>query len=66
MQIRKLGIGLVVATLLAGCLDNDLERGAAGAAGGAVIASATGGSVVGGAILGGAAGVLCDDVNICR
>jgi osmotically inducible lipoprotein OsmB len=39
---------------LAGCLENDLQRGVAGAAGGAVISSATGGSAVTGAVVGGA------------
>ena len=59
---------LVSATSLSACLDNDLERGAAGAVGGAVVADALGGDPVTGAIVGGAAGVLCDDVgvNACR
>ncbi|MCW1951805.1 MAG: hypothetical protein KIH44_010620 [Octadecabacter sp.] len=52
---------------LSACLDNDLERGLAGAAAGAVIADATGGDAVTGAIVGGAAGALCDEVtSICR
>lgn len=53
---------------LAGCLRNDAQRGVAGAAGGAVISSATGGSPVTGAVVGGAAGYFCRDLNVpgCR
>jgi hypothetical protein len=50
--------------LLAAC-DSDAERGLVGAAGGAAIASATGGDGLTGAVIGGAAGVFCDDVGIC-
>ncbi|MGL5012247.1 MAG: hypothetical protein ACRC6I_20460 [Paracoccaceae bacterium] len=60
-------IALLAATLaLAGCLNTDTERGLAGAAGGAVIADATGGSALTGAVVGGAAGVFCDDLGVCR
>ena len=65
MHLKSLVVVLALVGTLSGCLENDLERGAAGAAGGAVIAGATGGNVVGGAIIGGAAGILCDDLNIC-
>ncbi|MGV8989562.1 MAG: hypothetical protein ACOH2H_25425 [Cypionkella sp.] len=53
---------------LAGCLENNTQRGVAGAAGGAVIAGATGGSPLTGAVIGGAAGYLCKDLNVagCR
>jgi osmotically inducible lipoprotein OsmB len=51
---------------LSGCLTTDTERGLAGAAGGAVIADATGGNALTGAVIGGAAGVFCDDAGICR
>lgn len=53
---------------LSGCLENDTERGIAGAAGGAVISGATGGSPVTGAVIGGAAGYFCRDLNVpgCR
>ncbi len=62
---------LLLATLVAalsGCLSSDTERGLAGAAGGAVIGSATGGSPVTGAAIGGAAGYFCRDLNVpgCR
>jgi len=58
---------LTAATLaLSGCLQTDTERGLAGAAGGAVIADATGGSAVTGAVIGGAAGVFCDDLGVCK
>ncbi|MDX5403146.1 MAG: hypothetical protein LPJ93_12220 [Rhodobacterales bacterium] len=59
--------GLLACTLaLSGCLNTDTERGLAGAAGGAVIADATGGSALTGAVIGGAAGVFCDDLGVCR
>ena len=51
---------------LAGCLETDAERGIAGAAGGAVVSNALGGSAVTGAIVGGAGGVFCDDLGICK
>ncbi len=59
---------LPVLFALGGCLQNDSQRGLAGAAGGAVIASATGGSPVAGAVIGGAAGFFCRDLNVpgCR
>lgn len=62
----KPAIVLCAATLLAGCLDNDVERGAAGAAAGAVVFDATGNKPVTGAILGGLAGVFCDDAGVCK
>ena len=46
--------------------DSDAERGLVGAAGGAAVASATGGSALAGGVIGGAAGVFCDDVGICK
>lgn len=51
---------------LSACVANDGERALVGAAGGAVIADATGGSVLTGALIGGAAGVVCDDVGVCN
>lgn len=56
---------VVLATFgLTGCLANDTERGLVGAAGGAVIADATGGSPLTGAVIGGAAGYFCRDLNV--
>ena len=66
MRALKFIAIIAVATSLSGCLANDTERGLAGAAGGAVIADATGGNALTGALLGGAAGVFCDDAGICR
>jgi osmotically inducible lipoprotein OsmB len=63
--VKSLAAVALVATL-AGCLTNDTERGLAGAAGGAVIADAMGGSALTGAVVGGAAGVFCDDAGICK
>lgn len=53
---------------LSGCLQNNAQRGAAGALGGAVIADVTGGSALTGAVVGGAAGYFCNDLNVpgCR
>ncbi len=52
---------------LSACLENDLQRGLVGAAGGAVVAGAVGVDPVTGALIGGAAGALCDEVTrICR
>ncbi|AKS46764.1 hypothetical protein SAMN05444287_1887 [Octadecabacter temperatus] len=66
LKFRLILAATAIASLSA-CLDNDLERGLAGAAAGAVIADATGGDAVTGAIVGGAAGALCDEVtSICR
>lgn len=67
MQKLRLSFAAAAILSLAACLDNDLERGLAGAAVGAVVADATGGDAVTGAIVGGAAGALCDEVtSICR
>ena len=66
LHFRLLFAAAAVASLSA-CLDNDLERGLAGAAAGAVLSDAVGGDPVTGAIVGGAAGALCDEVtSICR
>ncbi len=65
----KLRLLLAAAAIvpLSACLSNDLERGLAGAAVGAVATDALGGNAVTGAIVGGAAGALCDEVTrICR
>lgn len=66
MQIRTIAILAAATMSLSACLDNDLERGAAGAAAGAVVADVTGGNVLTGAVVGGAAGVLCDDAGVCE
>ncbi|MFV2051947.1 hypothetical protein [Aliiroseovarius sp. YM-037] len=66
MQIKRIVLAVALIVPLAGCLDTDAERGLAGAAGGAVIADATGGSALTGALIGGAGGVFCDDVGVCR
>ncbi|WP_298564218.1 hypothetical protein [uncultured Aliiroseovarius sp.] len=68
MQYRTLIAGALAFAMLAGCQWNDLERAGAGAAAGAVVASATSGSVLTGAVIGAGAGALCDDlgVTICN
>jgi osmotically inducible lipoprotein OsmB len=68
MQMVKLTAALAVVVALAGCLQNDAQRGVAGAVGGGAIAGATGGDVATGALIGGAAGVFCRDLNVpgCR
>jgi len=66
MKIRSLVLLTAAAMALSACLDNDLERGAAGAAAGVIIAETTDGNTVAGAVIDGAAGVLCDDVGVCN
>jgi len=67
MQSFRLILAVAAIGSLSACLDNDLERGLAGAAAGAVLADATGVNVITGAAVGGAAGALCDEItNICR
>ncbi|HHI70754.1 MAG TPA: hypothetical protein ENJ91_07110 [Rhodobacteraceae bacterium] len=66
MQIKHLALVAVLITPLAGCLNNDVERAAAGAVAGAVVADVTNGDVVTGAVIGAAGGALCDDVRLCR
>ncbi len=66
MQIKHLVIVAVLITPLAGCLENDVERAAAGAVAGAVIADVTNGNILTGAAIGAGAGALCDDFRICR
>ena len=51
---------------LAGCLETDLQRGAVGAATGAVVADQIGTDQTATALAGAAAGLLCDDAGICR
>ncbi|TCO69120.1 hypothetical protein [Rhodovulum euryhalinum] len=68
MSIKSSLLMMAFALALSGCLENDAQRGLAGAAGGAVISGATGGSPATGAIVGGAAGYFCRDLNVpgCR
>ncbi|SPH18524.1 hypothetical protein DEA8626_02063 [Defluviimonas aquaemixtae] len=66
MRFTKTLVAMALVGALAGCLDNDAERGVAGAAAGALLADATDNSAVTGAVIGGAAGVFCDDVGVCR
>jgi osmotically inducible lipoprotein OsmB len=66
MKSMKIVGVLACAVALSACVATDTERGLVGAAGGAVIADATGGSALTGALIGGAAGVFCDDAGVCR
>jgi hypothetical protein len=66
MRYTRIIVAVALVGSLAGCLQNDAERGVAGAAAGAVIADATGNSAVTGAIIGAGAGVFCDDAGICN
>ncbi|SLN39736.1 hypothetical protein [Pseudooctadecabacter jejudonensis] len=67
MQKFRILFAVAAVASLSACLDNDLERGLAGAAAGAVVAEATGVDPLTGAIAGGAAGALCDEItNLCR
>ncbi len=63
----RLIVAATAVVSLSACLDNDLERGLAGAAAGAVVAEAVGVDPLTGAIAGGAAGALCDEItNVCN
>ncbi len=68
MRMFKITAALACAFALSGCLQNDAQRGVAGAVGGAAIAGAVGGDMATGAVIGGAAGVFCRDLNVpgCR
>ena len=67
MQSIRIVFAITAIASLSACLDNDLERGLAGAAAGAIVADATGVSPLTGAVAGGAAGALCDEVfAACR
>lgn len=67
-KLTTLSAAVALVLALGGCLQNDAQRGAAGALGGAAIAGATGGNLAAGAVIGGAAGVFCRDLNVpgCR
>lgn len=67
-KLGKIAIAAVLVGSLAGCFENDAQRGVAGAVAGGAIAGATGGSVATGALIGGAAGVFCRDAGAqaCR
>lgn len=66
MRKQTFIIMALCATTLSACLDNDLQRGAVGAVGGAVVADALGGNALTGALIGGAGGLVCDDLGVCR
>ncbi len=66
MSVKSIGVLFIVPLVLAGCLQNDAERAAAGAAAGAATAAVVNGNVLTGAAIGGLAGAICDDVNICN
>lgn len=66
MRMQTLIIMALCATTLAGCLENDLERGGVGALGGAVIGKAIGVDPITGALIGGVGGLVCDDLGVCR
>lgn len=66
MQYAKPFLAALALVALAGCLDNDAERGVAGAAAGALIADEVGLTRTQGALIAGAAGVFCDDAGVCR
>lgn len=68
MRIVKITTCLVLVAALAGCLENNTQRGVAGAAGGALVAGAVGGDMLAGAVIGGVAGAVCHDLSVpgCR
>ena len=66
MRKQTLLIMALCATTLSACLENDLERGGAGALGGAVLGKALGVDPLTGAVIGGVGGLVCDDLGVCR
>ena len=66
MRKQTLIIMALCAATLSACLENDLQRGGVGALGGAVVADALGGNVVTGALIGAGAGLVCDDLGVCK
>lgn len=68
MRLVKFITGLAMVAALGGCLENNTQRGVAGAAGGALVAGALGGDMVAGAVVGGVAGAVCHDLSVpgCR
>ena len=68
MQKTSIILAAVSVFGLAGCLDNDLERGVVGAGAGLAAAELLGTDRTGSMVVGAAAGVLCDDagVSACR
>ena len=62
-SIKLTFAALAASALLAGCMGNDVERAAVGAAVGGVGSAAVGGRVATGALVGAAAGALADDVE---
>ncbi|WP_333713589.1 hypothetical protein [Yoonia sp.] len=66
--MRKISIILSAVAVfgLAGCLDNDVERGVVGAGAGLVASELLGTDRTGSMLVGAAAGVFCDDAGICR
>ena len=66
MQKTSIILATVAVFGLAGCLDNDVERGVVGAGAGLVAAEVLGTDRTGTMLAGGATGVFCDDVGVCR
>ncbi|SFR34514.1 hypothetical protein SAMN04488005_0665 [Yoonia tamlensis] len=66
MQKTSILLAAVAAFGLAGCIDNDAERGVVGAGAGLVAAEILGTDPLGTAAIGAAAGVFCDDAGVCR
>ena len=66
MRKQTLLIMALCATTLSACLDNDIERGGAGALGGAVLGKALGVDPLTGAVIGGVGGLVCDDLGVCK
>ena len=68
MQKTSIILAAVAVFGLAGCLDNDVERGVAGAGAGLVASELLGTDRTGSMVVGAAAGVFCDDAGVtaCR
>ncbi|MGJ8621548.1 MAG: hypothetical protein ACSHW1_02150 [Yoonia sp.] len=66
MQKTSIILAAVAVFGLAGCLDNDVERGVVGAGAGLAASEILGTDRTGSMVVGAAAGVFCDDAGVCR
>ena len=66
MYTKSIILAAVAAFGLSACLESDVERGVVGAGAGVVVGNAIGVDPVAAGAAGVAAGLLCDDVGVCR
>lgn len=66
MHTKSIILAAVAAFGLSACLESDVERGVVGAGAGVIVGNAIGVDPVAAGAAGVAAGLLCDDVGVCR